>query len=79
MAMSLHSEETMIVTAYLKEFILSEELTATNESGDESIYGSKLFHTKDGIANGERPRGEGMGGHKDVIGYEVCHGLLLFL
>ena len=58
MAMSLHSEETMIVTTNLKEFRLSEELTATNESGDESIYGSKLFHMKDRITDGERPRGE---------------------
>ena len=68
----------MIVAANLKEFRLSEELTATNESGDESIYGSKLFHMKDSITDGERPRGEGMGGYEDVIGYEVCHGLLLF-
>ena len=69
----------MIVTAYLKEFRRSEELSATNDSGEKSIYGSKLFHMKDSITDGERPRGEGMGGHEDVIGYEVCHGLLLFL
>jgi hypothetical protein len=68
----------MIVTAYLKEFRLREELTTTNDSGKKSIYGSKLFHTKDGITDGERPRGEGMGGYEDVIGYEVCLGVLLF-
>ena len=68
----------MIVTAYLKEFRLSEELTTTNDSGEKSIYGSELFHTKDGITDGERPRSEGMGGYEDVIGYEVCHGVLLF-
>lgn len=56
--LSLHGEEAMIVTAYLKEFRLSEELTTTNDSGEKSIYGGELFHTKDGIADGERPRGE---------------------
>jgi hypothetical protein len=69
----------MIITAYLKEFRLREELTTTNDSGEKSIYGSKLFHTKDSITDGERPRGEGMGCYEDIIGYVVCHNPSPFL
>ena len=73
MALLLRSEEATIVTTNLKEFGLSEELSSRANSGNESIYGVKLFHTIDGLANGERPRSKGMSGYIDVIGNVMCH------
>ena len=63
----------MIVTANLKEFRLSEELSGRANCGNESIYGVKLFHTIDGLTNGERPRSKGMSGYIDVFGNVMCH------
>ena len=68
----------MIVAAYLKEFRLSEELTATNESGEKRFDSSKIFHMKDAVTHSKRPRSEGMNGHINVIGNVVCHNLSPF-
>lgn len=63
----------MIVTTYLKEFSLSEELTSRTNCGYKSLYGVKLFHSIDRLANGERPRSKGMSSYINVIGNVVCH------
>ena len=78
MAMSLHSEETMIVAAYLKEFRLSEEHSTSNESGEKRFDSRKIFHMKDAVTHSKRPRSEGMNGHINVIGNIVCHNLSPF-
>ena len=63
----------MIVAAYLKYFRRREELATSYDGREKSIFTFKVFHMKDGIAYGERPRGEGMNGYVYVIGNVMCH------
>lgn len=64
----------MVITAYLKYLRGREKHTTTYDGREKSIFTFKVFHMKDGITDGERPRGEGMNGYVDVIGNVMCHG-----
>lgn len=68
----------MIVAAYLIDFRRREELATSYDSGKKSIHTIIVFHMKDGITYGKRPRSYGMYRHEDVIGNVVCHSLSPF-
>ena len=63
----------MIITTYLKYLRGREKYTTANDGREKSIFTFKVFHMKDGITYGERPRSEGMNGYVDVIGNVMCH------
>lgn len=69
----------MIVAAYLIDFRRREELATSYDSGKKIFHTIIVFHMKDGITYGERPRSEGMNGYVDIIGNVMCHSFLLSL